>query len=233
MLPAVLPLLGARAGVRGNCRFGTPGRMLLGVQPVPRATTGLLPRRFGLHKSLMIAMRVKLSRFTLLVSCMFAASFCGMPLVQAQEIPSNVRASVDAAITRMRPALVRIHVVSTEYREGREMKMQAVGSGAIISKDGYLVTNHHVAGHGARMFCTLWNREEIEAELVGTDPLTDISIVKLKPDGPREFTAVSLGDSSKMRGGDFVLAVGGPMPLSQSLPLGIINNTQMIIPRFF
>src|SRR5215470_3617906 len=107
--------------------------------------------------------------------------------LKADEIPSNVRAVVDAAIERMRPALVRIHVVSTEYREGRELKMQAVGSGAIISKDGYLVTNHHVAGHGARMFCTLWNREEIEAELVGTDPLTDISVLKLKPKKPREF----------------------------------------------
>src|SRR5436190_15444721 len=100
---------------------------------------------------------------------------------RAEEIPTNVRAIVEGAIDKMRPSLVRIHVVSTEYREGREMKMQAVGSGAIISKDGYLVTNHHVAGHGARMVCTLWNREEIEAELVGTDPLTDISVLKLKP----------------------------------------------------
>src|SRR5437899_6776447 len=181
----------------------------------------------------MIAMRVKLSGFTLLVSCMFAAIFCGMPLIQAQEIPSNVRASVDAAITRMRPALVRIHVVSTEYREGREMKMQAVGSGAIISKDGYLVTNHHVAGHGARMVCTLWNREEIEAEFVGTDPLTDISVLKLKPEKPREFIAATFGDSSKLVVGDSVLAMGSPMALSQSVTLGIISNVEMIMPRLF
>ena len=85
------------------------------------------------------------------------------------------------------PALVRIHVVSTEYSEGREVKLQAVGSGAIITKDGFLITNHHVAGHAARIFCTLWNREEIEAELVGTDPLTDIAILRLKPDHPVEF----------------------------------------------
>src|SRR5437016_3129894 len=181
----------------------------------------------------MIAMRIKLSRFTLLVSCMFAAISCRMPLVQAQEIPSNVRAAVDAAITRMRPALVRIHVVSTEYREGREMKMQAVGSGAIISKDGYLVTNHHVAGHGARMVCTLWNREEIEAELVGTDPLTDISVLKLKPEKPREFIAATFGDSSKLVVGDSVLAMGSPMALSQSVTLGILSNVEMIMPRFF
>src|SRR5437879_4057899 len=115
-----------------------------------------------------------------------------------REIPANVRAAVDAAIVRMRPALVRIHVVSAEYREGREMKMQAVGSGSIISKDGYLITNHHVAGHAERMVCTLWNREEIEAELVGTDPLTDISVLKLKPGKPREFVAASFGDSSKI-----------------------------------
>src|SRR2546422_1895692 len=181
----------------------------------------------------MIAMRVKLSGFTLLVSCVFAAVFCGMPLVQAQEIPGNVRAMVDAAISRIRPALVRIHVVSTEYREGRELKMQAVGSGAIISKEGYLVTNHHVAGHGARMVCTLWNREEIEAELVGTDALTDISVLKLKPEKPREFAAAVFGDSSKINVGDSVLAIGSPMALSQSVTLGIISNVEMIMPRMF
>src|SRR2546421_7768185 len=155
-------------------------------------------------------------------------------LSSASENPSpNFRAAVDAAINRMRPALVRIHVVSTEYREGRELKMQAVGSGAIISKDGYLVTNHHVAGHGARMVCTLWNREEIEAELIGTDPLTDISVLKLKPEKPREFIAAPFGDSSKLTVGDSVLAMGSPMALSQSVTLGIISNVEMIMPRLF
>src|SRR5947208_2663551 len=153
--------------------------------------------------------------------------------VRALDAPSNLRAAVDRAISRMQPALVRIQVVSTEYREGREIKMQEVGSGAIISKDGYLVTNHHVAGHGARMVCTLWNREEVDAELVGSDPLTDISVLKLKPKKPREFIAATFGDSSKLAGGDSVLAMGSPMALSQSVTLGIISNVEMIMPRLF
>ena len=178
-------------------------------------------------------MRARRSGFTLLASCTIAAFFSHKPLSHAQEVPANVRATVDAAITRMRPALVRIHVVSTEYREGREIKMQAVGSGAIISKDGYLVTNHHVAGHGARMVCTLWNREEIDAELIGTDPLTDISVLKLKPEKPRDFIFATFGDSSKLVVGDSVLAMGSPMALSQSVTLGIISNVEMIMPRLF
>ena len=149
------------------------------------------------------------------------------------EVPSALRAQMDAAIEKVKPALVRIRVVSTEFSEGREIKMQAVGSGAIITKDGYIITNHHVAGHATRMFCTLWNREEIEAELIGTDPLTDISIIKLLPERPRTFAFVSFGDSSKVRVGDSVLAMGSPMALSQSVTLGIMSNTEMVIPRFW
>jgi len=144
-----------------------------------------------------------------------------------------VRSQVDRAIARVKPALVRIRVVSTDYSEGREVKTQAVGSGAIITKDGYLITNHHVAGHATRMFCTLWNREEVEAELIGTDPLTDISVLKLKPEKPMKFEPAGFGDSSTLRVGDYVLAMGSPMALSQSVTLGIISNTEMTMPRFW
>jgi serine protease Do len=146
--------------------------------------------------------------------------------------PPALRSRIDSAIARVRPALVRIRVVSTDYSEGREVKMQAVGSGAIITRDGYIITNHHVAGHAARIFCTLWNREEIEAELVGTDPLTDIAVLKLKPERPVEFKIAEFGDSSKIQVGESVLAMGSPMALSQSVTLGIISNTEMTMPRF-
>lgn len=157
----------------------------------------------------------------------------GNASAREKEIAPATRAQIDRAIDGVKPALVRIRVVSAEYGEGREIKQQEVGSGVIITKDGYIVTNHHVAGHARRMFCTLWDREEIEAELIGTDPLTDISVIKLKPGKPRQFTAASFGDSSIMRVGDSVLAMGSPMALSQSVTLGILSNTEMVMPRFF
>ncbi|MBC8096068.1 MAG: trypsin-like peptidase domain-containing protein, partial [Akkermansiaceae bacterium] len=151
----------------------------------------------------------------------------------ARTVSSAEHALMDKAIAKVGPALVRIRVVSTAYGEGREIKQQGVGSGAIISKDGYIITNHHVAGHAKRMFCTLWNREEVEADLIGTDPLTDISIIKLRPAKARDFVFVAFGDSAAMRVGDSVLAMGSPMALSQSVTLGIISNTEMVMPRFW
>ncbi|MGD0812653.1 MAG: PDZ domain-containing protein [Verrucomicrobiota bacterium] len=147
--------------------------------------------------------------------------------------PAELRAFIEAADDKVRQALVRIRVVSTEFHGGREVKRQEVGSGVIITKDGYIITNHHVAGHTARIFCTLWDREEIEAELIGTDPLTDIAVIKLKPGDKRVFTPAVFGDSSLLQVGDPVLAMGSPMALSQSVTLGIISNTQMIMPRFW
>jgi len=174
-----------------------------------------------------------ISRCAILLFGFFIFSTVESAVAKNEDVPSQLRSQVDAAIAKVKPALVRMRVVSAEYSEGREVKMQAVGSGAIITRDGYLITNHHVAGHAKRMFCTLWNHEEIEAELVGTDPLTDISVLRLKPEKPREFTPVTFGDSSKMRVGDNVLAMGSPMALSQSVTLGIISNTEMIMPKFF
>lgn len=149
------------------------------------------------------------------------------------ETTGALRPAVDAAILRVKPSLVRILVVSTSYSDGREIKSQAVGSGAIITKEGHLITNHHVAGRAVRIFCTLADREEMEAELVGTDPLTDICVIQLKPTTPREFPTVAFGDSSKLRVGDPVLAMGSPMAMSQSVTLGIVSNTEMVMPRFF
>src|SRR5262245_23195380 len=122
------------------------------------------------------------------------------------DVSGDMRKAVDAAVALVKPSLVRIHVVSTSYSEGREVKSQGVGSGAIISKEGHIVSNHHVAGRAVRIFCTLADREEIEAELIGTDPLTDICVIHLKPNKPRVFQPARFGNSGKLRVGDSVLA---------------------------
>jgi serine protease Do len=164
-------------------------------------------------------------------------SVLGLSLTPEPGVPASVpietHRAVDAAIESVKPALVRLRVVSTRYVDGRELKYQSVGSGVIITPEGHIVTNHHVAGHAVRIFCTLSDREEIEAELVGTDPLTDISVVLLKPRTPRQFPLAAFGDSSRLRVGDQVLAMGSPMALSQSVTLGIISNIEMILPSFF
>jgi len=172
-------------------------------------------------------------RLSLVLS--FALFFCpNAPAPESRvDVSTRLRPAVDAAIARVTPSLVRIRVVSTSYADGREVKSQAVGSGAIITPEGHIVSNHHVAGRAVRIFCTLADREEIEADLVGTDPLTDICIIKLRPTKPRTFPAVSFGDSGKLRVGDPVLALGSPMALSQSVTLGIVSNLEMVMPRFF
>ncbi|MDD3927351.1 MAG: trypsin-like peptidase domain-containing protein, partial [bacterium] len=114
--------------------------------------------------------------------------------------------AVEAAIAKVKPALVRIHVVSAAYYEGREEKSEAYGSGVIISEEGYVVTNHHVAGDARYISCTMADREEIDAELVGTDPQTDIAVIRLRPDKPRRFPFAVFGDSSKVKAGDNILA---------------------------
>ncbi|MDD5224123.1 MAG: PDZ domain-containing protein [bacterium] len=148
-------------------------------------------------------------------------------------VPEAVRRAVDEAVAGVKPAVVRIHVVMAFYDQGRENKHEASGSGVIISKDGYVVTNHHVAGQSKQLVCTLFNKEEVEAELVGTDPLTDISVLKLHPDGKKEFPAAGFGDSARLQVGDYVLALGSPYALSQSVTLGIVSNTELVMPELF
>ena len=141
------------------------------------------------------------------------------------------RAGIDRAIAAVFPSLVRVSVVYLDQAGGREVKGGLSGSGAIISPDGFVVTNHHVAGRPRRIVCTLSTHEEVPADLVGTDPLADIAVIKLHPDKPRVFPAAKFGDSDKLARGQSVLAMGSPLALSQSVTLGIVSNLEMIMPQ--
>jgi serine protease Do len=140
------------------------------------------------------------------------------------------RAAVDHTIAAVYPSLVRISAVVVDYRDGREVNLEVSGSGTIITPDGFVVTNHHVAGRARRIVCTLADRQEVPADLVGTDPMSDIAVLKLRPSTPRSFPAARFGDSTTLRRGDPVLAMGSPRALSQSVTLGVVSNTEMTMP---
>lgn len=152
---------------------------------------------------------------------------------EAEEISESVQVAVEKAIDIVKPALVRIHVVTVYDEQGQVSKYEAAGSGVIISSEGHVITNHHVAGRAMRIVCTLANKEEVEADLVGTDPLTDICVIKLKNDKNTSYPFVTFGDSEKLKVGESVLAMGSPLALSQSVTMGIVSNTEMVMPDVF
>ncbi len=152
------------------------------------------------------------------------------PQASGRAAASAVPPGIARAVRAVLPSLVRLSVVYLDQQAGREIKGQLYGSGTIISPDGYIVTNHHVAGHPRRIVCTLSNKEEVPADLVGTDPLSDIAVVKLHPAKPRVFPAARFGDSSRLKRGETVLAMGSPLALSQSVTEGIVSNPEMVLP---
>src|SRR3954469_25252610 len=134
--------------------------------------------------------------------------FCALAMLFPQ---SSSRPEIDRALAAVYPSLVRISVVAANYGSGREMRSETSGSGTIVSADGYVVTNHHVAGHARRIVCTLATQEEVPADLVGTDALSDISVLKLRPEARRTFPAAVFAPSAALVRGDTVLALGSPL----------------------
>jgi serine protease Do len=152
-------------------------------------------------------------------------------LVATMSVPMAARAAeAKSAIDVLSPSIVRIAVVKSTFENGRETRRQAFGSGTIIDADGHVLTNHHVVGHARAIVCTLSNGQEIAARLVGTDPLADVAIIRLVPETPRAFVAARLGDSSTLRQGQQVYALGSPLSLSQSVTSGIVSNIALVLP---
>ncbi len=97
----------------------------------------------------------------------------------------------------------------------------ASGTGVIISKEGYIVTNYHVVANGKKFIVTTYDKREFEAKLVGSDPITDIAVLKIDA---KNLSPARLGDSSKLRVGETVLAIGHPYELEYTVTKGIISG---------
>ncbi len=104
----------------------------------------------------------------------------------------------------------------------------AVGSGFIVDKAGYIITNYHVVNDASRITVKLQSGEEFQASVVGTDDLTDLAILKI--DANRDLPFLKLGDSDATRIGDWVLAIGSPFGLEQTVTAGIISQTKRETP---
>jgi len=98
----------------------------------------------------------------------------------------------------------------------------SAGSGFIIDKAGYVVTNNHVVDASKKITVTLPDKREFIAKLVGTDPVTDVALLKITSDRP--LPMVEFGDDKKLRVGDWVVAVGNPYGLSNSVTAGIVSS---------
>ena len=134
---------------------------------------------------------------------------------------------------KVTPSIVQIRVVSRvnndfsdrfrfffPFREDIPRERQSGGSGVIISADGYILTNNHVVDNASQVEVALLDRRKFSATVVGTDPLTDLAVIKIDAE---DLPASYLGDSDNLRVGQWVMAIGNPLALTSTVTAGIVS----------
>jgi len=109
----------------------------------------------------------------------------------------------------------------------REFQQRSLGSGFIITQDGYIFTNNHVVEQADKILVKLSDGKEYEAKVIGKDARTDIALIKIRPD--RDLPTAELGDSEKLRVGEWVMAIGNPFGLEQTVTAGIVSAKGRVI----
>jgi len=108
------------------------------------------------------------------------------------------------------------------YNMPRDSREKALGSGVIVSPEGYVLTNNHVVDGATDVRVTLSDKREFQARVVGADPKTDVAVLKIDA---KNLTPITIGDSSKVQVGDVALAIGNPFGVGQTVTKGIISAT--------
>lgn len=127
------------------------------------------------------------------------------------------------------PGVVSIYVDADGQMEELEQQLpfdppaQNLGSGVLISPDGYIVTNNHVVEGAERIRVRLSDKRQFEGEIIGTDASTDLAVVKIDGDG--DFPTVPIGNSGGVQVGDWVVAIGNPLQLTSTVTAGIVSAT--------
>ncbi|NNE05058.1 MAG: trypsin-like serine protease [Xanthomonadales bacterium] len=147
---------------------------------------------------------------------------------------SNIRASFADAVDRAAPSVVSIYTQRVEVQEispqlQRLLRRQYIararqdmGSGVVVSEDGYILTNNHVVTQVRDIRVALWDGRVATAEVVGSDPLTDLAVLKINMDG---LPIAPLAQDPQLRVGDIVLAIGNALGLSHTVTMGIVSAT--------
>ncbi len=124
----------------------------------------------------------------------------------------------EAVIAKVQPAVVQINIQGG-----------GLGSGVIIDNRGYIITNNHVVEGAKGVQVVLYGGEALPAQIVGTDPPDDLAVVKITPPARMRLTVAPLGDSSKLRVGQEVLAIGNPLGITQTVTNGIVSALNRIV----
>ena len=146
------------------------------------------------------------------------------PALASPKADANVaHVSVADLVERLTPSVVNLSTVRVvkNPRLNRDFTQKGMGSGFIISDDGYIFTNNHVVNKASRIKVKLSDGKEYDAEVKGTDPNTDIALIKIN--APGRLPYVRMGDSDRLRIGDGVFAIGNPLGLNHTVTSGIIS----------
>ncbi|MGN0854202.1 MAG: trypsin-like peptidase domain-containing protein [Kiritimatiellia bacterium] len=151
-----------------------------------------------------------------LISCgLLAAVGCVAPVADFRDTVAEAKRAVF-------PSLVYVRVISEGSMQGKLEKIQASGSGVIVSADGEFLTNHHVIDRATRIRCQLTDGSMYDAKVIGTDKDLDVALVKLEAPAGAVFPAAKLSDRH-LEVGEVVLAMGAPWGLARSVSMGIIS----------
>lgn len=111
---------------------------------------------------------------------------------------------------------------SQQFRMPQERREHSLGSGVIVASDGHILTNNHVVEGATEIKVSLSDKRELDARVIGTDPKTDIAVLKVDA---TDLPVLTFGDSSKVQVGDFALAIGNPFGVGQTVTMGIVSAT--------
>ena len=112
-------------------------------------------------------------------------------------------------------------------QQGPRQESRSLGSGFIISKDGYILTNEHVVEGADEITVKLTDKREFKAKVIGSDKRTDIALIKIEPTGP--LPAVKIGDPAKLKVGEWVVAIGSPFGFENTVTAGIVSGKGRIM----